>query len=281
MSTEPLTPDQEYRDLIDDTIRAAARLARAVGWLLVLAEPGREPRPSTRPANEDQVEVRTAAWYREQAEQARARRLGLAGSDRPWGGPSAAPARVALLDGYAEVYEAVSTALDATGLVDTVPPWTPVGSRRVVEGIDWLAGPGEAWVVDRTGRARRRCVVAELPAHRVDRVRGLLERAAERAEAAAGIERQLTVPWPGGARCPACGRRSLEVDVTVPQHRWWVVRCTARACRCSGPGCGCGQRVRYEGRAHAWPASEWEILADRLRVPGRPEVRSGQAGRGW
>lgn len=287
MTDRAVAEDQRLY-LIDDTIRAAYRLTAAIGWLAVLTVPGREPRPSSRPWSEETAERATAQWYRERAEAWRAGRAGLAGSEHPWSGPSAAPLRIQALAAIEatrpRVARAVAVAAGHPVLVDGWVPWLRPGDpvRAVVEAIDWLAGPGPGWVVDRAGVVRRRCVVDELPADLVERVRADLDRAVGPAEDAAGITDRDLIPFPGGARCPACGRRSLEVDVTVPSERWWVVRCTARGCLCTGAGCGCRQRVRYAGRAHAWPASEFPDLAARLRAqPGAGRVRSGHAGRGW
>jgi hypothetical protein len=71
------------------------------------------------------------------------------------------------------------------------------------------------------------------------------------------------------ARCPACKLRDLWADVSSPRDVEWSVSCHNPLCACKGSGCGCGRAVRYDGRRHRWPTSEWlgvHGLAARLGV---------------
>jgi hypothetical protein len=67
--------------------------------------------------------------------------------------------------------------------------------------------------------------------------------------------------------CPACNYRDMYAEVSSPRRVEWSVVCGAPSCTCSGPGCGCGRPVRYRGRRHRWPWTEWHDLAGRLGVP--------------
>lgn len=71
------------------------------------------------------------------------------------------------------------------------------------------------------------------------------------------------------ARCPACQQRDLWADVSSPRDVEWSVSCHNPLCQCRGSGCGCGRAVRYDGRRHRWPTTEWlgpHGLAARLGV---------------
>lgn len=267
---------REHEDLVDDTVRAAALLTRAIGWLRVLIYGGHATRTPAPPASDEQAERRTAQIYVERAEQASWRRLGLAGSDRPFGGPSAAPLDTELVDVESWVRRQVARAIVAAGS----EPWDLAG-RELVHAIDWLAAPGEVWAVDRAGVARWQCIVASLPADRVRRVLAILQRAGTRTAEATGVHAASVVPFPGGARCPACLRRGVEVDIALDLPRWWLVKCSSPDCVCTGAGCRCGQAIRYEGAAHRWRYSEFEELRRAIPAPARVAVRGGAAGRGW
>lgn len=68
------------------------------------------------------------------------------------------------------------------------------------------------------------------------------------------------------APCPACGARDLWAEVSSPEREEWFVRCESRLCACRGPACACGRPVRYRGRRHHWPSTEWASLSRQLGV---------------
>lgn len=101
----------------------------------------------------------------------------------------------------------------------------------------------------------------------------VLTRAVRVARAACGMGEDRRVIH---APCPACGNRDLYAEVSAENPAAWTVRCGQDGCRCTGPDCGCGRPVRWSGRRHLWPASEWDApggLADRLGVPRLAELR--------
>lgn len=64
--------------------------------------------------------------------------------------------------------------------------------------------------------------------------------------------RVLAVP------CPVCDARgSLYAEVSAADRRAWLIRCGSPACTCAGRSCPCGRPVRWPGRRHVWPATEW------------------------
>lgn len=63
----------------------------------------------------------------------------------------------------------------------------------------------------------------------------------------------VRIPIPGHPDCPACGRRTLRIDVTNPDDRHWTIACRAD-CFCLGSQCSCGRPGRKIGQAHLWSA---------------------------
>ena len=282
--TPPALPEA-----VDDLVRHGARLRRALGWLRVLTEPGREP-PRTPPLLSDaQLERRAQDVAAEAAGRAARPTLGwLRDTSHTALAPTPAPLAVGLLDAQVRVgrvvRRAAARAAGVLGVRCALP--RPQDAAGVAEALDWLAGDGPVWVVDPAGVARRRGAGAELPNGAVAVIGRWVADAGDGGLAAAGISADRVMPFPGG-RCPACAGRALELDATLPQQRYWVVRCISLACRCCGPGCGCAQRVRYEGRRHAWAYGEFTDLQRAIAARGaRPRVRRsaptpGRSGRGW
>ncbi|HEX8345042.1 MAG TPA: hypothetical protein VF657_09895 [Actinoplanes sp.] len=265
----------EHDYAVADAARHAARLLRAVGWLAILTVPGTEPRPAPRLLSDEQLA--------QMQDLARAESAERAASAMP---ASSAPAR---LDAIA----ARDAAVRSTGrIVRTVARAAPhrfgtaVTLLNLRHALDYIAGGGDpapGWAASATGETYRRCALAELPDTAVaEHVARRLGEAADAASAAAGIRTERVMPFPGGA-CPACRRRSLQVDATLADERYWTVTCISDACRCAGPGCGCGQGVRIEGRRHAWPHSEFDGpdgLRRAITLSRRHPIRSAAAGHG-
>lgn len=91
---------------------------------------------------------------------------------------------------------------------------------------------------------------------------------------------EAIAPYPNQP-CPACRRRSLQIDATLPAERYWTVRCISAACRCTGPGCPCDQPVRIEGRGHVWAYADLPRLAlAQQRIRLTHPVRSAATGHG-
>lgn len=283
-------------DACADAAEVVERLRHGLGWARVLMVPGREPRPAP-PVLPDHVRERLAAQSRvEWAEREDARRDPAAGLGvgttvpAPGGGAaSAAPVAVALLDVQelvARVVRQLVLEVEAAG-----DGRVRFGSRigtvvEVVDALDWLAGsPAPVWAVTPAGVVRRWCVLGDVGKPRLaGDVAAALGRLAERVRAAVGILTDRVLPWPGG-RCPACRLRTLEIDVTLRDPQWWTVRCISEACRCTGVGCPCRRRLRYEGRPHAWSGAELDgpyglRRAIEAAAASRRPVRSGMEGRG-
>jgi hypothetical protein len=271
---QPPTPELQYA--VFDAAGHAARLVRAVGWLTVLTVPGTEARPSARLLSDEQLA--------RLQEQARAEQAERAASAMP---ASPAPAR---LDAIAAVVDAVRVVRRIVHNVAAAAPYRfglGVQLDDLVHALDYVAGGGDpapSWAVDGAGAAYRRCSLIEVRDHDVvDQVVRQLGMAADTASEVAGIRTDRIMPFPGGS-CPACHRRSLRIDATLADERYWTVTCISEACRCTGSGCGCRQGVRVEDRHHAWSYGELDgpnglhrAIAAALR---RNPVRSGVAGHG-
>jgi hypothetical protein len=266
---------RDVQDARDEAARQAARLRRALGWLAVLAEPGREAAPPPPLLTDEQRRLAAV-----QARQERADRVATLAAGGSALAPSPAPLRVAVLDAQITAGRVVARVTELAATTIPAPTVRPHVPADVVAGLDWLAGPGPVGVAAGAGVVVCRGVVWELEDQGllVELGRRLAAGAA-RARAAAGIGADRVVPFPGG-RCPVCRSRSLELDRTLPGERWWVVRCISASCRCQGPGCACGQRVRYAGRRHVWTFGEFAELEARIAAARGPRVSSGRRGRG-
>lgn len=237
---EPQAPSvEQVEDAVD-------RLRLSWGWLVLLAEPGRERRPG-RAVDEDQAEALAARGMSDRAYREWNLRHGM--SALP---PSPAAAQLSVVDAQAVVARLVREAVDAIAAArrSTYVGGRP-GAAAVLDALDWLTegGAPRPFVATRRGVVGRAGVLADLHNNRdrelLARVLRLLGRADAAARAAAGVVDEEVRPI--GHRCPACRYRSLQL---TPQTG--TVRCVRRSCRCAGDGCGCLQVDRRKGRAHVW-----------------------------
>jgi hypothetical protein len=291
-----------------DQIRATiGQLRIAWSWLAELVEPGRDSAPAAVLSDE-----------------ARARLDDLAAAERadrfappshlPPGARQFAPAsayalpatragaRIGVLDARARVHALV---VDAAHTVAAQLGAVWVGDRPgdagVLDALDWLDAPPNRWIASTRGVVGWRPdggVLDQLrDADTVAMVDTALMRALRLARAGArDVEGEHTAPVDG--RCPACGRRSLELDfgsvaelhageTSERARRGWTVSCLSESCRCVGEGCRCRQRVRYEGRRHAWAYGElagphglWRAMSAASRRRRGPETRVGSEAAG-
>lgn len=278
--TTDLPPDEALA-LADAVARAeyhAGQLLRAYAWLRVLATPGREPRPAPRLLSDRARDARAAQEAAEAKDRRRSPRVGVGAL-----ATTAAPASLVMLDAQAAVVRTVGRLTRKVGR--HVPAQHRLPARRrarpsdVVDALYWLAGGDPGWAVSPAGEVVRQGVLAEVRSERVvEQVVEDLRDAADAARSAAAITPDRVVPYPGGP-CPACGRRSLQIDATLSNPRWWWVECISEACVCSGPGCPCGRLPFSTDRGrHSWRGAQLQrldaaIAARRRRAPVRSTVR--------
>lgn len=274
------TTDRVARqDALDTAARHAHRLVRAYGWLHVLTTPGRDPRPAPPLLTDSQHRAAATRAAAEAVDRVATLRAGM--SAAPAG---AVPLRLGMVATRAATVRAVAD-LAARLVVAGVPPFgDPVTERNLPYVVDWIAGDGgpRSWAAPAAGPAYRRGVLADdvVNARLVDLVATALRGAAERARQAAGIVEDAIAPYPNQP-CPACRRRSLQIDATLPAERYWTVRCISAACRCTGLGCPCDQPVRIEGRGHVWTYADLPRLAlAQQRIRLAHPVRSAATGHG-
>lgn len=266
----PLVDPVPY--LVEQILVSVAELRIVWGWLGDLVEPGRDT--VVVPVLTD--DQRAAAAARARAEVAE--RAGSAMPSTPAG------ARLQVVDAkvavHGQILDAAGTAAAAVGAVYV---GLRAGDAGVIDALGWLYGN-----VGNVGNAQALAGV--------DR---LLQRAVRIGHTAARVvDGAHTAPV--DHRCPACGRRSLQLDYVSEQllaaaldrelsRRGWTVACISASCRCSGTGCGCRQQVRIEHRRHAWGYGElggrhglWAAIrtADRRRRGPETRVRSESAGNG-
>jgi len=297
--------------LLVEQIRATiADLREAWSWLGDLIEPGRDSAPipvltdAQRARQDEAIAAERAerdAWSADvpvgqRQFAAPAGRYALAGS-RPG-------ARIGVIDARAAVHGIV---LDVARTVAAAEGARYVGDRAGLAGVrdalDWLDGGAPCWIATVDGviwRTPPGGVLAQLDDAAVATVvNARLSRANRIArEAARSPDGEHHAPV--DHRCPACGRRSLELDYGSDEllhrgaederyRRAWTVSCISEACRCAGEGCGCRQRIRYPGRRHAWAYGElsgpyglWAAVraADRRRRGPEARVRSEVYGHG-
>ncbi|MEU0081381.1 hypothetical protein ABZY58_26065 [Micromonospora tulbaghiae] len=299
--------------LLVDEIRATiADLREAWCWLEDLVEPGRDSAPIPvltdlqRARQAEAIAVERAerdAWaadvpvgQRQYA--APSGRYALAGS-RPG-------ARLAVIDARAAVHGVV---LDVARIVAAAEDARYVGNRAGLAGVrdalGWLDGGPPCWVGTVDGVIWRTPPGGVLDQLHDDGTAGQVLAALARAnriarEAARSPDGEHLAPV--DHRCPACGRRSLQLDYRSEDllrrardderyRRSWTVTCISEACVCVGEGCGCRQRVRYGGRRHAWAYGElsgpfglWAAVkaADaRRRGPGTRVASEAFGHGGW
>lgn len=295
--------------LVEQIHVTIASLRKEWAWLEDLVEPGRDsaPLPLLTDAQRARQAAAAAAERDEWADQSAwlprgARQFAPAAASAL--APSPAAARVTVVDARIAVHHlVVDVAHRAANALATRWVGGRAGDAAVVDVLDWLEGPPPCWIATADGTIWRippGGALAELHdvALVVD-VDAALQRAlAIVRRACRDSVGEHTVPV--DHRCPACGRRSLQLDYVHPDllvdaldgqraRRGWTVNCISEACRCTGEGCGCRQRVRYAGRRHAWrygelsgPDGLWTAIAvaDRRRRGPDSRVGSGAAGHG-
>jgi hypothetical protein len=262
-----------------DQIRVTvADLRAAWGWLAELVEPGRDSAPM--PVLSDDQRARLDQVAAAERADRHAPPVNLPPGARQFAPTSAyaspatrAGARVAVVDARATVRGmVVDVAHMVAGCIDA----SYVGGAVVLDALDWIDGA----IAD----------VRDVDA--LAAVDAALQRALIIARRAARDSAADPVA-PVDHRCPACGRRSLELDygsehelvdgaVREQSRRRWTISCISLGCRCVGEGCGCRQRVRYGGRRHAWAYGElagpyglWRAIAAADRRRRGPEARVG------
>lgn len=245
-------------------------------WLLEATEPGRGT-PAPAPALTDaQAERLEALGHSDRAYRAWNLRHGM--SALP---PSAAAVRIGAVDAQAAVAAAVT---EAVHLVAEEARACYVGGLHrqadtVRAALGWLAGTA-ALFVDPLGELRN-----ETTAAAVDRLLQRADRAARAATRTLDEEPEPVIDPDTGrpARCPACGRRSLQREGTG-------IWCVSATCVCTGEAapdraeCGCRQQEKRAGRRHAWPVGEEDRLWDAIDAAEAPQpqpvIRRGAVGHG-
>lgn len=217
----------------DQVLATIARLRESWAWLVELVEPGRE-RTSAPVLTDTQRARQGAAAIAERAD-----RAANAAAGRGALAPAPAGARLDVIAAKVIVHSVVLDAVRIAHLAVFGATYrgARAGDAAVVDALDWL----DLMVDTAAGTG----VLAQL-----DR---MLARADAVARRAARVTDDPVAP---AGRCPACGRRSLQWQMTGTDSRAWSVVCTSERCACIGPGCGCWHRVRYPGRRHAWYSTE-------------------------
>jgi hypothetical protein len=268
----------------------ADKLRTAWSWLQLLAEPGRATAPSGTAVDDQKAERLEAIGRSDRAYRDYNLRHGM--SALP---PSPAPIRIGIVDAQVAVHGLITTAVRLlAGTGGSAHTWARADAAlgSVPAALDWLVGyevglgvSGRDGVWIRQG-AVDRIRDAQLAAD-VDRI---LQRADRAARSAAGDNGSVVRPLEH--RCPACGRRSLQLEVTSADRRDWMARCVSERCRCTGPGepgvpaCGCLRRLSYDvGRRHVWTYGQLDGRAGLLAAlemydRQQPGVGSGLTGRG-
>lgn len=276
---------REQIHLLVDELRAAWT------WLVDLAEPGPASPAPTRAMTDDLAELLEARGHSDRSY--RAWNLSRGMSALP---PSPAPVRLAVVDAQVAVHQLLATAV--LTLAETGGPRAQAtGDAATAAGVprmlDWLAG----WEIARLGESGRDGVWIAVGA--VDRIRDaelatdvekLLVRAGHVARTAAGIgsddaEQLLDPETSRPARCPACGRRSLQRETTG------LIRCVSQSCVCTGdaepgrPECGCRLLEKRDGLHHVWIRSTeyelWAAIAHDRAGRGRGVGRGASGHGGW
>ncbi len=271
-------------------------IREAWAWLVELAEPGPAGPAPTPPATEQVEEQLTAHGYQQRAW--RAYNLAHGMSALP---PSPAPVRVAVVDAQVAVDQLVAKAvltLAETGGERTQARADAAVAAGVPRMLDWIAG----WEVARLGADGRGGVWIKLGA--IGRVRDaelaadveqILRRAARTARAAAGVDAEqpaepvIDDQTRRPARCPACGRRSLQ-QTFGSDGRPRLIRCVSQSCLCTGdaqpdrPECGCRRSEKREGLGHVWIRSTehelWNAIDRAYPNPAHRSIGRGAAGHG-
>jgi hypothetical protein len=277
-------------------------LRTAWGWLDELVEPGRDSAPM--PVLSDEQRVRLDEVAAAERVDRLAPPVNLPPGARQFAPTSAyaspstrAGARLGVIDARATVHGMVlETARLVAGFLHASYVGGRAGAAAVLDALEFIDGPRPCWVATVAGviwwREPAGAIVDVRDVDALAAVDVALQRALRVARRAArDVDGDPVAPV--DHRCPACGRRSLELDYGSQQElvdgavreqarRRWTVSCVSLACRCAGEGCGCRQRVRYEGRRHAWAYGElsgpyglWRAIAAADRRRRGPEARVG------
>lgn len=264
------------------------RIRTAWAWLTLLVEPGRE-RTGSVAVDDAQAERLEAMGRSDRAYREHNLRHGL--SALP---PSPTPVRLAVIDARVAVHDLVTRAVDLLAMTggDATRTRAEAATGTVPAALRWIDGApiaelgatgtgGVWWQVGGLDRVRDAQLAAD-----VDQ---LLQRAARIAESSAGITGEPTRPLEH--RCPACGRRSLQLEHGSRDRNRWLVRCVSERCTCAGPGspeqpaCGCRDPQRLPGRRHVWPYAELDgpyglLSALSTAAAEKPGLRRGASGHG-
>jgi hypothetical protein len=125
----------------------------------------------------------------------------------------------------------------------------------------------------------------EATAAKVDKLLQRADRAARAATRTLDEEPEPVIDPDTGrpARCPACGRRSLQLQNGE-------IRCVSSSCSCTGdavpdqPECGCRRPEKRAGRPHAWGRAEvdqlWAAISAAVPQAVKRSLGHGAAGHG-
>lgn len=229
------------------------RVREAWGWLRLVLAPGPET-TAHRPYSDAAAEARSA----EAMEAATFRAIALQNKMSALA-PAPAPLRIDVLDAQEAVRRIVLQVVADVADYHHEEPSGP-GTRRVATVDTALAYLDDA-------RARAVLVVnGDGVCWRMDRISeitaaGVLARVGRDLAAAAELARRASRCTEGTVlqlehRCPACGRRSLQLECNGSDQNQWHVACVSASCQCIGTECGCRQPVREPFRPHVWSRAE-------------------------
>jgi hypothetical protein len=272
------------------------QLRDAWAWLAELTVPGPASPAPARAMTDEQAERLEARGHSDRAYRSYNLRHGM--SALP---PSPAAARVSVVDVQITVAQLVTDAVTTlTGAGHAPGHRVPAGGPRprgvlqravpdVPALLDWISGCGLG--LGHTGRDGMLVVAGAIATVRDPELAGAVEQLLARADraardaAGAGDDpaEQLVDETGRPARCPACGRRSLQREATR------LIRCISASCRCTGDAtpdldeCGCRRTEKRPGLPHVWNrATEDQLWAaiDDHPAPTRPLLGHGGRGHG-
>lgn len=266
----------------------ADRIREAWTWLVELTEPGPAAAVPAPAMTDEQAERLEAAAH--QARAYRAWNLAHGTTALP---ASPAPVRLAVVDAQAVVDALLAHAVDRLRAAGHRPghPVPVDGRPGVPDRLAWITGYRLG--LGTTGRDGILLIEGAIATVRDPElaadVEQLLTRADRAARAAAADvddpgEQLIDPATSRPARCPACGRRSLQRESTG------LIRCVSQSCRCTGdaepdhPECGCRRWEKRPELAHVWTRSGelelWDAIEAARPAGGRRGVGRGAAGHG-
>lgn len=239
--------------LITEAHHQLDRLREAWGWLQLVLAPGPES-SAHRPYSDAGAEALSARAM----EAATYREIALAHKQSALA-PAPAPLRLDVLDAQESVRRMVLEVVADVAQYHREEPAGP-GTRRVATvdtALAYLEGARDraVLVVDPVGVCWRMDRISEIGAE------GVLALIGQDLAAAAELARRASRVTEGTVlqlehRCPACGRRSLQLECDGADQRQWHVCCVSASCLCKGSECGCLQPVREAFQPHVWSRSE-------------------------